>query len=183
MLDELKEKKDEFFNDLVDHEKSGPDKAKIKIISSGANKNIGENETVDYETIFMVQLNPNSISISDGVTYNAGAPESKDGRKIPYGQYIQHNTRVLTAKLTFDTYTSRKKESDKDDVKTKYIDKFTKLITNNDNGHPPLVFFSWGSIQFEGVVTNMNCEYTMFTSTGIPVRAKLDLAITQYYFE
>ena len=183
MLDDIKEKKEEFFSNLVDHEKSGPDKAKIKIITSGDAKKIGESEQVDYTTLFMVQLNPNKINITDGVSYSDGSLDEKGGRRIPRAQYNQHQTRELTAELLFDTYTSRKKESEKDDVKTMYIDKFTKLITNNDNGQPPLVFFSWGSIQFEGVVTNMNCNYTMFTSTGKPVRATMNITIKQYYFE
>lgn len=44
---------------------------------------------------------------------------------------------------------------------------------------PPLVRFVWGNLDFRGVVTSVSENYTMFTASGKPIRAKLDLTIRE----
>lgn len=39
------------------------------------------------------------------------------------------------------------------------------------------VIFSWGSMEFEGFITEMTINYTMFNRNGQPVRANLNLTI------
>ncbi|GEM_PF-5408939 len=182
----IKEKLDDFYS----HEKSGPDKAKIKILKSDEYGKKADQINMpedNEEVVKFVQLNPNKITVNDGVNYGQESIKNFYGRKVPHTQYSNHNARELTVELLFDTYTTYKKESDKEDVKEKYIDEFLKLMNpeagqnQGDYKPPPLVFFSWGSIQLKGYVTIMNCTYTMFTSTGKPVRATVNLTIKEYF--
>ncbi|OEF97115.1 CIS tube protein [Desulfuribacillus alkaliarsenatis] len=126
-----------------------------------------------------VQFNPNKLSITDGVNYSETVTMGwKSPRKIPSSQYRNHNARELKVELLFDTYTSMYIESLKKDVKKEYIDKFIKLIEGTDK--PPVITFSWGSIQFKGLITAMSYTYTMFTKDGKPVRATMSLSIKEY---
>ncbi len=136
---------------------------------------------------YYVQINPNKLEITDGVSYK-DKEKSDDfpgfinvpGRRMLLGQYTAHTVKELKVSLLFDTYTSEESDILKKDVKKEYIDKFLKLITNKD-GKPPMVFFSWGSIQLMGVVTNMNYTYTLFAYQGKPVRAEMNLTIKEYW--
>ncbi len=163
--------------------KDEPVKAKIKILTQQEYSQ-GAGQISMEGTVYTVQLNPSSINITDGVHYDKKSTVFKEleGRRAPLSQYTTHNARELSVQLLFDTYTSELSETEKKDVKKEYIDEFLKLIANKE-GKPPLVFFSWGSIQFKGVVTKMNYTYTMFTREGKPVRASMNLTLTEYFFE
>ena len=52
------------------------------------------------------------------------------------------------------------------------------LKFNSETHQPPLVNFVWGPLDFEGRVESIHTTYTMFSSDGTPVRAKVDLRIT-----
>lgn len=197
ILDEIKDGAKAVADGIEDHfshEKSGPTKAKIKILTKADFDKEFEQITFDNpDEVLYVQLNPNKVQITDGVTYDKATIDSKSyyevaGRRVPIQQYSMHSARELSIELLFDTYTSLSREKEKKDVKKEYIDKFLKLITNPVvtpgeppvYGTPPKVFFSWGSIQFAGVITSMNYTYTMFTSEGKPVRATMNLVIKEY---
>lgn len=42
------------------------------------------------------------------------------------------------------------------------------------------MIFIWGKFQFEGVITSISQQFTMFSSKGYPVRAMLDVQIQQF---
>lgn len=44
---------------------------------------------------------------------------------------------------------------------------------------PPLVVFSWGNLNFRGVITSISEEFTMFTMDGKPIRAKAQISIKE----
>ena len=44
-----------------------------------------------------------------------------------------------------------------------------------NNARPPYVIFHWGNLHsFKAVVTDLNLQFTYFSSTGVPLRAKVD---------
>ena len=59
-------------------------------------------------------------------------------------------------------------------ILTSEIAKLTQV--NGSLHRPPIVTFEWGTVFFEGIVTDVKQQFTMFLSSGIPVRAKVDLA-------
>ena len=45
-----------------------------------------------------------------------------------------------------------------------------------NNARPPYVIFHWGNLHsFKAVVTDLSLQFTYFSSTGVPLRAKVDL--------
>jgi nucleoid-associated protein YgaU len=50
----------------------------------------------------------------------------------------------------------------------------------NKNGRPPRVLFQWGETwSFEAVINSVKQQFTLFLSTGTPVRATLDITFQQ----
>ena len=51
----------------------------------------------------------------------------------------------------------------------------------SNNARPPYVVFHWGNLHsFKAVVSSLNLQFTYFSSTGVPLRAKVALSLTQY---
>lgn len=84
----------------------------------------------------------------------------------------------LNLQLFFDTYLRDDRNSVKD--VREYTDKLWKMMNiqealrdpKTQKGRPPRVLFSWGkNWLFNAVITTMQQQYTLFTPTGMPVRA------------
>lgn len=61
---------------------------------------------------------------------------------------------------------------------TDYTNKILKLVMIKGSEHmPPKVTFCWGNLEFTGYVTSVTQTFTMFTMSGKPIRAKVDLTI------
>ena len=49
------------------------------------------------------------------------------------------------------------------------------------NVRPPWVKFHWGDLHsFKAVITSLDLTFVYFSSSGMPLRAKLQLSLTQY---
>lgn len=53
------------------------------------------------------------------------------------------------------------------------------LYVSGTEHRPPLVSFVWGNLDFEGFLTSVSETYTMFDSSGKPIRGKLDISIKE----
>ena len=49
-----------------------------------------------------------------------------------------------------------------------------------DRHAPPLVEFRWGGLSFQGYVVSVRQEFLMFTFTGKPVRARLEVTFQRH---
>ncbi len=50
-----------------------------------------------------------------------------------------------------------------------------------DKEKPPVCLVSWGAaFPFRGVVTNLTQRFTLFTSSGVPLRANLTVSFREY---
>ena len=130
-----------------------------------------------------VLFNPSEYQLSDSASYSEKKVPGLDG---PVIQYISGDATELNVSLFLDTYVSNTPsllpvsipglggDSSTDVSKiTKEIAKATSI--NGSLHRPPKVTFQWGSLNFEGVITKMSHTYTMFTESGMPVRAKVNL--------
>lgn len=130
---------------------------------------------VEADLPIIVQFNPKEYHISNAVKY---AEKSIPGQESAILQYIAGETPTLDMSLLFDTYIPPNIEIPVEmgvDV-TILTQRVISLTHIKGTLHrPPVVTFVWGSISFKGVVTNVKQQFTMFLSTGIPVRAKLDV--------
>lgn len=87
--------------------------------------------------------------------------------------------RGASEKLTFDAIVDT--SDDMSNVRTKYVDPIRQLAATNKEIHaPPVVKFVWEHFQFIGVIESLNVTFTLFSDSGVPVRAKLTFAIKEY---
>ena len=156
------------------------EKATIRIYS--------DKERTTFESID-VHFNPSEYSLDFSASYTQ---KSAFGSHDPITQFIAGQSHSLSMTLYFDTYTdyakkgkfSSKSESaglaalsdkDKEDVR-EYTNRLVELVQIQGDLHtPPPCGFYWGSMMFDGYVESLKQSFTMFTSEGKPVRAKVDI--------
>ena len=129
-----------------------------------------------------VLFNPSEYQLTDGAVYSEKKVPGLDG---PIVQYISGEATELSLSLFLDTYVPESSSllsvvpgmggSSSTDVSaiTKEIAQAVSIVGSLHR--PPKVTFKWGSLNFEGVITKVNHTYTMFTESGMPVRAKVNL--------
>lgn len=132
-------------------------------------------------------FNPSEFSVVRSSIY---AEHKIPGLDRPILQYINGEAEVMRFTLFFDTYSMGTDTQDikaalksdeppkpKSDVRI-YTEPFYKLLNINESKHAPdLVAFEWGSMKFEGYVTDIQQKFTMFASDGFPLRATLDITL------
>ena len=91
-------------------------------------------------------------------------------------QFQRVNQDDLTVSLFFDSYEQQ------EDVRqqTDKILNLTKPTTGSGvRREPPVVLFSWSDVWFTGLITAVNQKFTLFLSSGVPVRAELTVTFKQ----
>lgn len=140
------------------------------------------------KTSFPVLFNPTQYGMERSVNF---ASHNILGLDTPIMQFVNGSSDTLNMELFFDTYstgieggdsklkaTSEKPEANKIDVRT-YTDKLYKLTNVNGSLHaPPLAYFQWGAVRFEGYITSVRQTFTKFTYQGTPVRARVEVTFT-----
>ena len=139
-------------------------KLQIKIEKKGATLVFEENSWLS------ALFNPNKLGFNKSVNW---AKENAAGRDVPELQFTNAEPRTLSLDLIFDTYDSPSAE--KEDVR-KYTQKLFQLTTaekHGDKHRPPVCRLSWGvaSMFFQGVLTQLDQQFTLFMENGKPVRA------------
>lgn len=110
-----------------------------------------------------VMYNPTELSLNKSVLVQG------EGSNI---QFQRVNQDDLTVALFFDTY------EDKSDVraKTNQIAALTMpSVGTGTRREPPIIVFTWAGPLFTGIITKLDQKFTMFLSSGIPVRAELSV--------
>lgn len=126
-------------------------------------------------------FNPSELTVSRS---NSWRGESVPGKGVPQVHYRGADSGSMSLALTFDTTATG-------EAVTKYTGKVLGLmdidptLPNTDestnNARPPYVVFHWGNLHsFKAVVTNVNLSFTYFSSTGTPLRAKVQMGLTQF---
>jgi LysM repeat protein len=97
------------------------------------------------------------------------------GLESPPIQFVRGASEKLSAELLVDTSDTL------EDVRLRYVDKLRSLMKLNSEKHaPPIVRFTWDTQVFVGVLESLNITYVLFTPEGIPLRAKLSVALKEY---
>jgi hypothetical protein len=126
-------------------------------------------------------FNPSELSISRS---NSWESPSLAGQGVQKARYTGAGAGSMTLNLTFDT-------TDTGQAVTTHTGKIVKLMDvdpslggtdeQSNNARPPYVTFHWGDLHsFEAVVSSLSLQFTYFSSTGVPLRAKVALTLTQY---
>ena len=121
-------------------------------------------------------FNPYEYTVSKQNSYSE---KPRNQSETPAFDFKKAGAQTLKLSLTFDTYESG------EDVSTKtrklwYFMKPKPAKSDPDKKEPPRVAFEWGSFRFAAVVTSMTQKFTLFTKSGTPVRAKVDVTFTQH---
>jgi hypothetical protein len=129
-----------------------------------------------------VQFNPTEFSMTKGAQL---AEIPIPGLDQPIIQFVRGQTETMSVELFFDstedgTGANAKSVTEKTDV-------FYSLIKIDPEAHaPPVLLFKWGPELpgarhvFKCVVTSVRQHFTMFSPTGIPLRAKLTVELREY---
>ncbi len=126
-------------------------------------------------------FNPESISVSRD---NSWSGEPMPGKGVPTLHYLGAGSASMSLTLVFDT-------TDDGSPVTKYTGKLMELMDvdpslpgtdpQTNNARPRTVTFHWGKLHsFRAVIVSQNVSFTYFSSTGVPLRASVDLSLMQY---
>jgi len=129
---------------------------------------------------FEVLFNPTFYTFEDGTTWQ---DQNKNGQR-PELQYTGGERTKLSMELFFDTYETG------EDVR-EYTGKVARLLipTEGNDKRPPKVKLEWGKIKgdiadstlpFECVLEKLTQKFTLFSGSGLPVRATLNVVFKQF---
>jgi Contractile injection system tube protein/LysM domain len=124
------------------------------------------------DPLIPLRFNPTEYQLQKG---NNFAEIAIPGLESPPIQFVRGASEKLTAELLVDTSDTL------DDVRTRYVDKLRGLMNLSTELHaPPIVRFVWDKQVFVGVLESLNVTYVLFTPDGVPLRAKLSVAMKEY---
>jgi LysM repeat protein len=126
-------------------------------------------------------FNPTELSFSRSNSWSA---PDMPGKGVPTLNYTGAQSGSMSLRLFFDS-------TDEGAPVTNYTDQLLALMEidtslpgsneNTNNARPPWVQFHWGSMHsFKAVVSSASVSFTYFSSQGVPLRADVDLTLTQY---
>ncbi|MFC4260982.1 LysM peptidoglycan-binding domain-containing protein [Marinobacter lacisalsi] len=154
----------------------------LQRLNADKSNTIGESFSVNY--------NPEKFSFSKGAQI---AEVAIPGLDAPVLQFVRGDSETLSMELLFDSTESGMGASARS--VTEKLDPFYRLIKVNGELHtPPIVRITWGEDfpgqthnpgsrpepAFDGVVTSLNREYTLFNAEGVPLRATVSLQLKEY---
>ncbi len=140
-------------------------------------------------------FNPKELSVTRSNQFTAG---QTSGTSVQPQEFGSGQPQQLKLQLFFDTFTGysgsaypqKSSLHDAKDVRAKFTDKIWKMMDatvedkqgskKSKKKRPPIVVFIWGKFQFEGVITSISQQFTLFSAKGYPVRAMLDVQIQQF---
>jgi hypothetical protein len=116
---------------------------------------------------------------------NKWDPDNVPGKGRPAMKYAGGQSGSFSLSLVFDTTATGASV-------TGFTDKLLKLMEidtslpgydqSRNNGRPPWVKFHWGTHihSYKAIITSTNVTFTYFSHEGLPLRANVELALTQF---
>lgn len=123
-------------------------------------------------------FNPKEVEIGKSASWRES--RSRGARSAPVQEFVGTKARRISMELVFDGW-----EDGSGDVSNRIETLFgwtcpTSDSMSNNRPQPPLVVLHWGSKSyFEVYVKDVKAKYTMFDSSGIPVRARVRLTLEE----
>jgi LysM repeat protein len=102
------------------------------------------------------------------------------GLETPYIQYSKGNSGSVSMEVFYDTYGDGRDIKDVRDYSSQLSD---LLNIDTDLHAPPPLSLIWGMPKtepFTCVLEKVSTKYTMFSSDGIPVRARLNITLKEF---
>ncbi|AEA63691.1 MULTISPECIES: CIS tube protein [Burkholderia] len=112
-----------------------------------------------------VMYNPTELSLNKTVQLKG------QGSNV---QFQRVDDDDLTVSLFFDTY---EKQSDVRALTNRIAALTQPTIGTAERREPPVVVFTWAGPLFVGMISKLDQKFTMFLSSGVPVRAELSVTL------
>lgn len=147
------------------------EKAKLQAVRADRN-NSPLGEEMD------VQFNPTSLRLRLTNQTEGGRSRGRQRR-----QHTGSSSTVLTLQLVFDSADETTGDAATPQAvsvrsKTAMVEQF--VVPRRDGSEtPPLVKFSWNELVVIGIVENVDIEFDHFAADGVPLRARISLAIKE----
>jgi hypothetical protein len=126
-------------------------------------------------------FNPSKLQMAKSNTWTSG---NSSGRNAPDLVFDGGGSGSMTLELIFDTTDTGKAVTDHTNLLGALMNIDTQLPdydSATNNGRPQWVKFHWGDMHtFKAVITSMDLTFTYFSSAGVPLRANVNLSLTQY---
>lgn len=129
-------------------------------------------------------FNPNKYVLRKSNTWT----ESKrSGHDLPRLEFGGGQPATLEMELLFDTYAAWTQGKGEEDVR-RYTDRLWDMARvseklkdkKNKRGRPPYVHFQWGHAWFfDGVITSVSQDFTLFFPSGTPARATCQVTMQE----
>jgi len=123
---------------------------------------------------FDVMFNPEEYTLNKD---NNFASQGVPGLSSPLLQFVHGNVRTLDMELFFDT----------SDARTDVRDETQKIVNllkiDADLHAPPVLLFSWASLQLRCVLVRANQKFVKFLEDGRPVRARVTATFNEFIDE
>jgi nucleoid-associated protein YgaU len=149
---------------------------KLKILVELRGGKLQFNEKAEDGCI-VAMFNPSRLSLTTSISW----PDQKAAKRDnPEQQFVGADPATISIDLFFDTYDSP--QETKDDVRD-YTNKLLKLTqVQGDKHRPPICQLAWGKVGvfFQGVLQQMERQYTLFMEDGTPVRALAKCTFKQW---
>jgi nucleoid-associated protein YgaU len=145
------------------------EKAKITILGGGK-----RNQTIN------VLFNPAEYSFDRSNTFKATAIP---GLGSPLIQFINGDADQLSMELFLDDFTDpsgKQTATPQRSVKDRLEDLANLLNIDSDLHAPPPVRFSWGALEFTGVIDKLSRKIVLFQPDGTPARARVNISFKEY---
>jgi hypothetical protein len=137
--------------------------------------NLSNNKVVNF------MFNPQEYAISKNNTWS---PRPVNGANLPLVSFSQGGPQSISLTLYFD---SQRQNIDVRGYTSPLWEMMMIDETNRDSttgkGAPPPVAFQWGQLYFKAVMLSLNEQFTLFNSSGIPLRCKVTVSLQQYIDE
>lgn len=133
-----------------------------------------------------VQFNPEKYSLTKGVQIaEIGIP----GLDSPVLQFVRGQNEKITLELFYDT-TGSGMVSNPVDVRSQTVQIYDLLKINSETHAPPRCQLHWGdagqlfsfgsNLDPRCIVESVNEEFNLFSPSGVPLRAKLNVTFREY---
>jgi nucleoid-associated protein YgaU len=133
----------------------------------------------DSKHVINAMFNPNKLSVSRSAQWQTPQVAKRDNPEL---QYTGGEPSTLNVELFFDTYDSPNKTKTSVRTYTNKLHELTTVRQHGDKHRPPVCRLVWGtmSIFFQGVLQQLQNQFTLFMEDGTPVRATSTCTFKQW---
>ena len=131
---------------------------------------------------FTTLINPEKYSFNYKVEQNEDQAQGTSANSIKFNKTLPEN---LDLSFVFDRTGAIKTSKASKDGIIEDIEKFKKVVFEyvGENHQPSYLKILWGTLVFKGKLSEMNIEFTLFNSEGIPIRAVANAKFTGFVDE